>query len=110
MGLNQSKINKTNEKNKAKINEEIKEDMIEDVDEEIKEENIINEDNEIVDYQKLRTIMPSKLETKIYKILREINKNGKITLLIGSGFFCDISSLNIKGFMTNNHVIDQTFI
>ena len=119
MGLFESTINKINKKIDEKIDEKINEklnqntneDIYEDMEEEIiEEDNIINEDNEIVDYQKMKTIISSKLETKICKIVKEIYKNGKLSLITGSGFFCDISSLNIKGLMTNNHLINQKFL
>ena len=76
----------------------------------IKKENIINEDNEIINYNSLKKIINSKLEKCICKIKQEINNNGKNCLITGTGFFCNIPLKNIKIFVTNNHVLNKEFI
>jgi len=73
----------------------------------IRKENIINEDNKIYNFSKLKKIMTSGIEDCVFKIIRENEKHEYIT---GTGFFCNISSKNIKALITSNHVLDQIFL
>ena len=93
------------EEKEERENEFLKKKIGEKKDEEINEEYIINEDNEMIDYEKMKEIMNSNLDKSICKIIIKNNKK----IISGSGFFIKISSLNIKGFMTVNHLIDQSY-
>jgi len=73
----------------------------------IRKEDIINEDNKIYNFGQMKKIMTSGIEDCVFKIIRENEKSKYIT---GTGFFCNISSKNIKVLITNNHVIDQIFL
>ena len=65
-------------------------------------ENIQNEDNELVKFKIIKKIMTSNIEKCICKIITKIKT--------GTGFFCDIPQKCIKILITNNHVIDKTFL
>ena len=79
--------------------------------EKIKKTKIINnKNNEIVDYISLEQIINSDINECICKIIKETKIIHKIKIKTGTGFFCNISSKNIKLFITNNHVIDQKFL
>ena len=74
------------------------------------ENSFEKEDNEIVDFHLLKKIMNSGKEKCVCKITQEINKNGNLYLITGTGFFSIIPSKNIKIFLTNNHVLNQEFL
>jgi len=76
----------------------------------IRKENIINEDNEIINFVSLKKIVNSKIEKCVCKIKKEINNNEVNKLITGTGFFCNIPSKNIKIFMTNNHILNEEFL
>ena len=78
--------------------------------EELDEKNIINEDNEIFDYQLFKKAMNYGIEKCVCKILQEVKENDQIKLKTGTGFFCTISSLNLRAFLSNNHVLGQEFL
>ena len=78
--------------------------------EEIKEEDIINEDNEIIDFEKIKKAIDSHLAKSVCKILIESFKNGLPVIITASGFFCNYSSKKVKFLMTNNHVLNQEFL
>jgi len=78
--------------------------------EEIKEEDIINEDNEIIDFEKIKKAIDSDLAKSVCKILIESFNNGIPVIITASGFFCNYSSKHIKFLMTNNHVLNQEFL
>ena len=65
-------------------------------------QNIQNEDNELVDYSLIKQIMNSDIDKCVCKIITKIKT--------GTGFFCDIPQKSIKILITNNHVIDKTFL
>ena len=73
----------------------------------IRKEDIINEDNKILNFAQMKRIMNSGIEDCVFKIIRE---NEKSKYLTGTGFFCNISSKNIKVLITNNHILDQNFL
>ena len=78
----------------------------------IKEENIINEDNEIVDFDDLCKITNSGINKCVCKIMTEIEStenNDKKICKTGTGFFCNLP-LKKKVFITNNHILDEEFI
>ena len=80
--------------------------------EEIKEENIINENNEIVDFDDLCKITNSGINKCVCKIMTQIEsteKSGKKKSIIGTGFFCNLP-FKKKVFITCNHVLDEEFI
>ena len=64
--------------------------------------NIINEDNPIVPAELIKHIIRDGIVKSICKIITKINT--------GTGFFCKISNKNIRLLITNNHVIDETFL
>lgn len=78
--------------------------------EEINEDDIINEDNEIVDFLELREVMNSGIEKCVCKIAKEVNINGQSIFKTASGFFCNIPIKKIKVFLTNNHFIDEEYL
>ena len=78
--------------------------------EKIKYNKIINKNNEIFDYDFLEQIINSGIKDCICKIIRETKIIHKLKKKSGTGFFCNVSSKNIKLFITNNHIIDQTFL
>ena len=73
----------------------------------IRKEDIINEDNKIYNFGQMKKIINSGIEDCVFKIIRENEKSEYIT---GTGFFCNISSKNIKALITNNHILDQYFL
>ena len=75
---------------------------------EINEDNIVNEDNEIVEVETLEKVF--QVKECVWKIKFEIIVNGKKALKTGSGFFCNIQAINMKTFVTNNHVLDEDFL
>ena len=77
---------------------------------ELDKAQIVNEDNEIVDYYAIKKINESKIEKNIIKIIREKKINNKLRFISGSGFFCRIPSKGLNALFTNNHVLDQTFL
>ena len=46
----------------------------------------------------------------VYKILREVNKKGKLEFQSATGFCVHIPSQEYKFFVTNNHVLDEDFV
>ena len=46
----------------------------------------------------------------VYKILREVNKKGKLEFQSATGFCINIPSQEYKFFVTNNHVLDDDFV
>ena len=74
------------------------------------EENIINQANTILDYGRIDKIMNAKLNDKVCKIKLKIKLDNKIITGTASGFFCYIPSKEMKVLITNNHVINQTFL
>jgi hypothetical protein len=78
--------------------------------EEIKEEEIINEDNVIIDYEKIKKAIENNLGKCLCKIIIESFENGIPVIITASGFFCNYSSKNVKFLMTNNHVLNQEFL
>ena len=72
--------------------------------------NIIDKNNEIFDYISLEQIIFSGIKKCICKIKREIKINHKPKIISGTGFFCNISSNNIKAFITSNHILDQNYL
>lgn len=76
----------------------------------ISEDNIINQDNECVDFSILEKITSSEIKKCTCKIKQEIDINNTKKLKTGTGFFCNVPSKNIKVFITNNHVLDQNFL
>ena len=67
-------------------------------------ENIQKQDNhnQLVYYSLIKQIINSNIDKCVCKI---ITKNKK-----GTGFFCDVRQKSIKILITNNHVIDKTFL
>ena len=65
-------------------------------------QNIQNEDSELVDYTLVKNIMNSDIDKCVCKIITKIKT--------GTGFFCVIPQKCIKILITNNHVIDKTFL
>ena len=65
------------------------------------------QNSEMINYKILKNICNSDLEKCICKI-KIPKENNKIKL--GTGFFCQLEKSNIKFFMTNNHIIDDTFL
>ena len=80
------------------------------MDEEIKEEDIINEDNIIIDYEKIKKVIDAHLAKCICKIYQESVTDEIPVIKTGTGFFCNFSSKNVKFLMTNNHVLNQEFL
>ena len=80
------------------------------MDEEIKEEDIINEDNIIIDYEKIKKVIDAHLAKCICKIYQESFTDEIPVIKTGTGFFCNYSSKNVKFLMTNNHVLNQEFL
>ena len=76
----------------------------------LSEDNIINEDNEIIEYDLLEKIVNTGIKQCVCKIKQEINNNGKMTCKTGSGFFCDIPSKKMKVLITNNHLLNDDFL
>jgi len=75
---------------------------------EINEDNIVNEDNEIVEVESLEKVF--QVKECVWKIKFEVIVDGKKALRTGSGFFCIIQAINMKAFVTNNHVLDEEFL
>ena len=73
-------------------------------------ENIINQANTILDYGSIDKIMNAKLNDKVCKIKLKIKLDNEIITGTASGFFCYIPSKKMKVLITNNHVINQTFL
>ena len=65
-------------------------------------QNIQNEDSELVDYTLVKNIMNSDIDKCVCKIITKIKT--------GTGFFCVVPQKYIKILITNNHVIDKTFL
>jgi len=78
--------------------------------EELDKDYIKNEDNEIFNYHLFKKAMNSGTEKCVCKIIREVKINNDIIFNSGTGFFCNISFLELKVFFTNNHVLDQDFL
>ena len=78
--------------------------------EDIKKENIINEDNEIIDFGILKNIMNSGIEKCVCKIEIEVKSGDEYSYKTGTGFFCNLKKLNIRIFLTNNHVLNQEYL
>ena len=50
------------------------------------------------------------LGNRVYKILREVNKKGKLIFESATGFCINIPSQEYKFFVTNNHILDEDFV
>ena len=50
------------------------------------------------------------LGNRVYKILREVNKKGKLIFESATGFCVNIPSQEYKFFVTNNHILDEDFV
>ena len=66
------------------------------------QENIIKEDNQIVNADKMEYIFSSGIKNSICKIITNTKT--------GTGFFVNINEKQIKVLITNNHVIDEEFL
>ena len=78
--------------------------------EDINKENIINEDNEIFDFSLFKKISNSGIEKCVCKIEVEVKIDDKYEYKTGTGFFCNFPDINIKVFLTNNHILNQEFL
>ena len=90
--------------------EDIKEDQENDVFIDDGDDDVINEDNEIIDYEMYKKMVNNKIEKCICKIYIKIQTKEGIKVKTGSGFFCNIPSKNLKVLITNNHVLDEEYI
>ena len=90
--------------------EDIKEDQEYDVFIDDGDDDVINEDNEIIDYEMNKKMVNNKIEKCICKIYIKIQTKEGIKVKTGSGFFCNIPSKNLKVLITNNHVLDEEYI
>lgn len=65
------------------------------------------QNSEMINFKKLKNICNSDLEKCVCKIKIQ-KENNKIKM--GTGFFCQLEKSNIKLLMTNNHIIDDSFL
>ena len=90
--------------------EDIKEDQEYDVFIDDGDDDVINEDNEIIDYEMYKKMINNETKKCICKIYIKIQTKQGIKAKTGSGFFCNIPSKNLKVLITNNHVLDEEYI
>ena len=90
--------------------EDIKEDQEYDVFIDDGDDDVINEDNEIIDYEMYEKVVNNETKKCICKIYIKIQTKQGIEAKTGSGFFCNIASKNLKVLITNNHVLDEEYI
>jgi len=65
-------------------------------------ENIQNEDNDIIYFDLIRNLMAPNIDKTVCKIITKAKT--------GTGFFCKVPEFSIKLLITNNHVINKTFL